>query len=369
MLCTREIQRTISESVHQLLKDQIGLMELDSFYTVTDNNIKGRNGSDFLFAGIRQQDVTKLKSFEGVDIAWVEEAQVVTEKSWEVLVPTIRRPGSEIWVTFNPELDTDPTYVRFIENPQPDSFVIKMNYRDNPWFPDVLEQERLTLKERDPVAYANVWEGSCRAAVDGAIYAEEVRKAIEQGRVCNVPYDPILKVHAVWDLGWGVMAIAMVQRQASEMRFIDYEEYNHTRYDEVVKDLESRDYRWGRDFLPHDAKSHNPQTGKSPLEFLKALGRDVYEVPDIGKEPGIEATRQMFPRCYFDKQKTSRLVHCLKRYRRRVDQVTLTPKNPIDDEFTHGADTLRYSSVIAEKMTNDDFVPMQPPPPQPYFRF
>ncbi len=160
------------------------------------------------------------------------------------------------------------------------------------------------------------------------------------------------------------MAIAMVQRQASEMRFIDYEEYNHTRYDEVVKDLESRNYRWGRDFLPHDAKSHNPQTGKSPLELLKALDRDVAEVPDIGKEPGIEAARQMFPRCYFDKQKTGRLVHCLKRYRRRVDQTTLTPKNPIDDEFTHGADTLRYSSVIAEKMTNDDLVPIPMPRPQ-----
>jgi phage terminase large subunit len=172
ILCTREIQRTISESVHQLLRDQLAAMGLSGFYTVTETSITGKNGTQFLFAGLRQQDVAKIKSFEGVDIVWVEEAQVVTKKSWDILVPTIRKPGSEIWVTFNPELDTDETYVRFVAKPQPDSLVLKLTYADNEWFPDVLERERSALEGRDPEAYANVWEGQCRSSVDGAIYAK-----------------------------------------------------------------------------------------------------------------------------------------------------------------------------------------------------
>jgi phage terminase large subunit len=353
ILCTREIQRTISESVHQLLRDQLSAMGLSAFYAVTETSITGRNGTQFLFAGLRQQDVAKIKSFEGVDIVWVEEAQVVTKKSWDILIPTIRKPGSEIWVSFNPELDTDETYVRFVAKPQPDSIVMKLTYADNEWFPDVLERERTTLQERDPEAYANVWEGQCRSSVDGAIYAKEIAAAIEGRRIRPVPHDPLLKSHAVWDLGWNdAMTIIVAQRSSSEIRVIDYIEDSHRTYDSYVAELRAKPYRWGKDFLPHDGRAKNAQTGMSPIEVLTKLGRDVEQVPEIGVEEGIKAARQTFSRVYFD-ESVERLVHCLKRYRRAVNQTTGEPGAPLHDEYSHGADAFRYMAVIAEQMTND----------------
>ena len=361
VLCTREIQRTIAESVHQLLRDQITAMGLETFYEVTESSITGKNGTQFLFAGLRQQDVAKIKSFEGVDIVWVEEAQVVSKKSWEILIPTIRKPGSEIWVTFNPELDTDETYERFVVNPPERSVVLKLTYRDNPWFPDVLEQERLSLQKRDKDAYDNVWEGNCRSAVDGAIYAKEIVAAIESRRIRPVPHDPLLKTHAIWDLGWNdAMTVIMAQRSSSEIRVIDYLEDSHRTYDSYVAELRSKTYRWGKDFLPHDGKAKNAQTGMSPIEVLRKLGRDVQEVPEIGVEEGIKAARQVFGRVFFDETKTPRLIHCLKRYRRAINQTTNEPGAPLHDEFSHGADAFRYLGVIADQMSNEDQIIADP---------
>lgn len=331
-------------------------MGLESFYTVTDNSIKGLNGTEFLFAGLRQQDVAKLKSFEGVTKVWVEEGQAVTRRSWEVLIPTIRTEGSEIWVTFNPELDTDETYQRFVAYPPEDSVVIKMNYTENPWFPEVLEKERLALKARDPEAYDNVWEGNCRAAVEGAIYAKEIVKLIEEHRIRPMPYDPMFKVHAIWDLGWNdKMTIVMAQKAASSMMVIDYIEDSHRTYASYVEELDAKEYRWGKDWLPHDGKHKDPKTGKSHIDVLRALGRDVdwNGVPDIGVEAGIKLARQMLPTMYFDEDKTMQLVHCLKRYRRMINQNTNEPGAPLHDEFSHGADAIRYLAVIADKLTND----------------
>jgi phage terminase large subunit len=228
ILCAREIQHSIQDSVHRLLADQVHALGLGDFYQVRQTEITGLNGTEFLFAGLRQQDVHKIKSFEGADRCWVEEAQAVSEKSWSILTPTIRKPGSEIWVSFNPELDTDPTYLRFVVRPPEGAAVVQVNWHDNPWFPPELEKERADLAARDPEAYENVWEGRCKSVVDGAIYKREIEQMHVEKRLCNVPYDPILKVHTVWDLGWNdAMAISMVQRSASEIRVIDYIEDSH----------------------------------------------------------------------------------------------------------------------------------------------
>jgi phage terminase large subunit len=201
ILCAREVQRTIADSVHRLLADQIVAMQLEHFYTIQESSITGLNGTEFLFAGLRTQDVAKIKSFEGVDIAWCEEAQSISSKSWSILIPTIRKEGSEIWVTFNPDMDSDDTYQRFVVKPPHDSVVMRMTWIDNRWFPDVLEKERLHLQKTDAEGYAHVWEGKCRTVVEGAIYAGEVTAMIEQRRVRPVPYDPMLKVHTILGSG------------------------------------------------------------------------------------------------------------------------------------------------------------------------
>ena len=229
VLCAREVQKSIAESVHKLLADQVSALGLASFYEVQQTTIKGRNGTEFIFAGLQQHTVDSIKSYEAVDYVWVEEAHSVSRKSWQVLLPTIRKEGSEVWVTFNPQLESDETYQRFVKTPPPDCVAVLMNYTDNPWFPAVLDAERAHAQETlRPQEYAHIWEGRCMPAVEGAIFFDEVAAAEAEGRVRPVPYDPMLKVHAVWDLGWNdSMSIILAQKQASEVRVINYIEDSH----------------------------------------------------------------------------------------------------------------------------------------------
>ncbi len=245
VLCARETQKSIDESVHYLLKSQIDRLGLTDQYEVQTQRIISKAGSEFVFAGIRQQGIANLKSFEDVDICWVEEGQVVTKKSWDVLIPTIRKPGSEIWISFNTELDTDETYVRFVLDPPPGSFVVKMGWEDNPWITPEIEMERQLMLRRDPVGYATVWGGNPRAAVEGAIYAQEIDQLQREGRFCQVNYDPLLLVHTVWDLGWNDQTvILLVQRAASELRLIGALIRRFTTYEQDITELNSLGYRW-----------------------------------------------------------------------------------------------------------------------------
>ena len=355
VLCTREIQKSIKDSVHRLLNDQIQAMGLGHLYDVFDTEIRGKNGSLFLFAGLAQHTVESIKSFEGVDRVWIEEAQTVTKRSWDVLTPTIRKNGSEIWVTLNPDMETDETYMRFVSNAAPDAFVVQMNWKDNPWFPEVLEKERLDTLRRDPDNYANIWEGEPKRVSEGAIYRYEIERLYVENRVRAVPYDPLLKVHTVWDLGWSdAMTIGFFQRSGAEVRCIDYIEESHRTLDWYVAQIEKRPYRWGSDFIPHDGRARNTQTGKSTEEALKAMQRRVVVLPADEIEEGIKAARMMFPRVYFDKDKTVRLLECLKRYRRAINQSTMEPGTPLHDEFSHGADMFRYAGMCVEQMKNDE---------------
>lgn len=354
VLCTREVQKSIKDSVHRLLSDQIEALGLQSFYEVLDTEIRGRNGTLFVFSGLSNQTAESIKSFEGIDKVWCEEAQNVSKRSWSILIPTIRKDGSEIIVTFNPELDSDDTYDRFVVNTPPNTWLCELSYKDNPWFSDVLEQERLHCQLTNPEDYPNIWEGECKTAVSGAIYAKEVSESIRGGRICNVPYDPSLRVHAIWDLGWNdAMTIIMAQRVRSEIRVIDYIEESHKTLDWYAVELKDRRYNWGYDFIPHDGMHKDFKTGKSTEDILKSFGRKVKQTPNIGVEHGIKAARMMFPQVYIDKTKCARLIECLKRYRRSINQATNEPGAPVHDEFSHGGDSWRYLSLNVDEMTNE----------------
>lgn len=356
ILCTREVQKSIKDSVHKLLEDQIEALGLSHFYEVFQTEIRGKNGTEFLFSGLSEQTALSIKSFEGVDKCWVEEAQGVTDRSWNILQPTIRKNDSEIWVSFNPDLDTDPTYVRFVENPPPGAIVEKVNYTDNPWFPAVLEAERIHALQTNPKDYGNIWEGTCKAAVDGAVYADEIAKAQEEKRVRNVPYDPALKVHVVWDLGWNdAMSLIMVQRLGSEIRVIDYIEDNQKTYDWYSATLRERKWNWGSLFLPHDGEHKNAQTGKSAKQVLEGLGWSVTTTPNMTIEDGIRQARMIFPRLYIDRDKCDRLLQCFKRYKRNVPIKTGEPAAPVHDAWSHGADAFRYLAINEGSMVNETY--------------
>ena len=375
ILCARETQKSIRGSVHKLISDQIQALGLGARFQILEAMIRGTNGSEFTFAGLAQHTVDSIKSYEGVDRVWVEEAQTVSKKSWDILVPTIRKPGSEIWVSFNPDLDTDETYQRFVINTPPDTKLAKINFNDNEWFSDVLEQERQHCERTAPDDYPNIWLGYCRKAAKGAIYSAEVEKAYENGQVRNVPYDPALPVHTVWDLGWNdSMSIILVQKSASELRVIDYIEDSHRTLAWYVAELGKLGYVYGDDWLPHDGNQKDYRTGKSAHEILRALGRRTKHIPLHKVNDGIRMARMAFPRVYFDKDRASKLIESLKRYRRQINPATGEPGEPVHDEYSHGADAFRYLCVLAERMRNEhtgrggEQAAYRPPPPPPDWR-
>ena len=354
ILCAREVQRSIKQSVHQLLSDQIQAMGFGQYYEVLENEIRCVSGSQINFTGLANNTVESIKSFEGVDIVWVEEAQTVSKKSWDILIPTIRKPDSQIWVTFNPDLDSDDTYKRFVIDKPDNAKVVKVNWIDNPWFPAVLNAERLHSKATSD-DYDNIWEGECKTAVDGAIYANEIRDAQENGRITNVPYDPELKVHVVMDLGWNdSMSICLVQKGVSDLRIIKYIEDDHRTLDSYSAQLKDLQYNWGTMYLPHDGRTKDFKHGTSAEEIMRRYGWDVRIVPRLDIESGIKIARLNFHRCYFDKS-TERLIECLKHYRRSISPSTNEPGAPLHDEYSHGADAFRYMAVSIDDMKNESW--------------
>lgn len=341
VLCAREFQSSIKDSVHRLLADQVETLGLSSFYRVEQQAIYGINGSEFGFEGIRH-NVNKIKSYEGVDIAWVEEAQTVSKSSWEVLIPTIRRDGSEIWVTFNPELDSDETYKRFVVNPPPGAVVRKVNWIDNPWFPEVLRAEKDLLKQRDEDAYLNIWEGHCRVTLEGAVYAKELRAATQEERITKVPYDERYPVHTFWDLGWSDMcSIWFAQKAGFNYQIIDFYQARLEKLPHYLKMLQLKPYIYGIDYLPHDAE-HGSLGSDSIASQMKAANRKVVTLERVRNiQLGINATRTLFGRMYFDESRCADGIQALRHYTYDIDEHGQWSKEPKHDENSHAADALR----------------------------
>ena len=343
ILCARELQKSIKDSVHRLLSDQIKDLHLEQFYEIQQTTIKGVNGTEFFFEGLRH-NTSQIKSYEGADIVWVEEAATVSKTSWDFLIPTIRKEGSEIWISFNPELEEDETYQRFVMYPPVNSIVIKLNWSDNPWFPAVLKIEMYDLKERDPQAYQNVWEGHCKQTVEGAIYADEMRRALDDGRVCNVPYDASKPVHTAWDLGRSDnTSIWFFQRVGFEYRIIDFYQNSGKFVQHYIDIVKNRGYVAGIDYLPHDAKSEQISAEKTVERIFKDAGRTVKIVPRVDNlYNAINQTRTVFSSCYFDVKKCSDGLQALRRYRYDVNPETnRISKNPLHDIYSHAADAFR----------------------------
>jgi phage terminase large subunit len=362
ILCARELQNSMRESVHQLLRDQLALLGLTHRYIVTETEIRGLNGTLIIFAGLRH-NVLSIKSKEGIDIVWVEEAETVSAHSWNTLIPTIRKEGSEIWLTFNPSLATAETYKRFVLDPPPNAWVCKVSWRDNPWFPAVLDEERRNLKARDPDAYLTVWEGHPLVALDGAVYANEVRAATSEGRITSVPYAREHPVLAFWDLGRrDLTAIWFVQIVGFQIRVLDYLEDRGKVLAHYVKLVREKPYAIAEHWLPHDGDHELLGAQRTIAEQLRDAKFEVKRVPHYGPgavQEGINAARTLFARCWFDEVRTAPGVERLRSYRYKVDPDTRGySKEPLHDDNSNGADAFRYIAVsLAE--------PKEKKPPRP----
>lgn len=356
-LCARETQKSIEESVYSLVRDMISQNQYTEFEPLK-TRIDHKNGGGFIFAGLRQQDVSKLKSAHNIGVCWVEEAHTISDHSLRVLAPTVRGDNSVIIYTYNPELEDDAVHAAYALKPGPDVCIVELNWRDNPWFPQVLEEEKWRDYRRDETpgkyVYNWIWEGQTLPAVEGAIFSNEVAKFQEEGRFLALDHDPKGKVYGVMDLGWGVMTLALWQRFASTMQCFAYYEVSHMTYADLTVKVR-RDYpnvRWGKIFMPHDASHRDPKYGKSHLDVMRELEWEVELIPQVGVENYIEAGRTMFANAYLSDNCT-RLLHCLKRFRRQIPTTTEHPGNPLKDEYSHGSETWCYSAVVAEEMVNE----------------
>ena len=346
ILCAREIQRSISDSVLQLLGDTIQRLKLTDFFDVQKSQIIGRNGSRFLFLGL-SNNITKVKSYEGLDICWVEEAESVSYTSWETLIPTVRKKGSEIWVSFNPNDEMDDTYQRFVVNPPPESYVQKVNYNQNPWFPEELEKERLYLKEKNEDLYNHVWEGEVLSNRDGAYYA----KFIANDQIMDFAVEPNIPVDTYWDLGISdSTAIWLVQQIGMEIRVVDCYENQGEGLQFYINWL--HDWRakhqavFGDHYAPHDIQVRELGTGKSRLETARKLGIHFRVVRKLTIEDGIHAARAILPKCYFEKTHTKDGLQALRRYRKEFDEKKgIYKPHPLHDWSSHYADAFRYFAI------------------------
>jgi phage terminase large subunit len=217
ILCTRETQKSIKDSVHKLLSDRISALGLDGYFDIKKDTIRSSTGSEFIFKGLRH-NITEIKSTEGIDICWVEEAEKVTADSWDVLIPTIRKEGSEIWVSFNQESKDSATRSRFIENPSPFCISAHMTYRDNKYFPDVLRQEMEYDRVNDPEKYEWVWEGGLKKYHDAVIFTKVFEEEFETPEGVDILFG--------CDLGFANDPLALVRGFIiNRDLFIDYEFY------------------------------------------------------------------------------------------------------------------------------------------------
>lgn len=347
ILCGRETMDSIRESVHQLLSDQIARLGLEDFYKVLQSEIRGLNGTEFVFAGLRKQTVGSLKSYEAIDICWIEEASVVSRRSLTILLPTIRKPGSEIWFTLNPDLETDAVYQDFIVNPPKGAVVCKTSYKDNKWLSPESREKIETLRERDPDTFHHVYEGATRSTVEGAIYKAEIAAAENAGRIREVPYDPLMPVDTFWDLGFADrVSIWAAQRTPFEIRILRYFEGDHQAIDYYLREMQTWGYVFGTCFLPWDGGTRNLGTGKSIEELMRLKGFKVRVNRQLSIADGINATRTIFPQLYFDANLCSDGLQYLRRYQWGPPTALGVPRSqPLHDDASHPADALRTLAV------------------------
>lgn len=347
VLCARELQKSIDDSVHRLLSDQILLLGLSSFYRIEKKKIYGLNGTEFGFEGIRH-NATEIKSYEGADYCWVEEAVKVSKSSWGILIPTIRKANSEIWMTFNPELDTDYSYTRFVKDAPENSFVIKMTWRDNPWFPEVLRIEMESDRKRDYDHYLNVWEGNCLQMLEGTVYAKELRKAQDDGRICEVPWEHEIPVDTWWDLGRADgTGIWFGQQVAMQYRLLAYYEAVGEDINHFLRECQSRAYTYGTFWLPHDAKAKQLGSKRTIEEVIRSNGWRTRIVPKLSISDGHNAARLVFPNAWFDERECEAGLDALRHYRYKVHEGQYSD-TPVHDWAMRGADAFRYFAVSSK---------------------
>lgn len=354
-VCIREVQKTLAQSSKKLIEDKIVALGVGHLFEVQREQIIAPGGGLIVFQGMQDHNAESIKSLEKFKRAWVEEAQTLSERSLTLLRPTIRAEGSEIWASWNPRRKTD-AIDKFLRQDRPEgAIVVQANWRDNPWFPDVLEAERKLDLARYPDRYEHIWEGGYAQALEGAYYARALAEARTQGRIVQgLSVDPILPVRAYWDIGGAgaradAMAIWIVQAVAREIRCLDYIEGQGQVLAYYVAELRKRGWANVQCVLPHDGINTNNITGKRYKDHLTEAGfDDVRVIPNQGAGAAmmrIEAARRLFPRILFNEAKTEAGREALGYYHEKRDEERNIGLGPEHDWSSNGADAFGLMAI------------------------
>ena len=351
ILCGREFMNSLNDSSLEEIKSAIlSVPFLADYYEIGEKYIRSRDGNiTYTFAGLRRS-LESIKSKARILLAWVDEAEQVSGKAWNLLLPSVREVGSEVWVTYNPESKYSATHERFRADPPKDAKICQMNFTDNPWFPDVLEQTRLEDYEKRPDQYEHIWLGAFQVYQEGSYYTAEMRRAREEDRIATVRYDRGKGVVAAFDLGIGdSTAIWFAQFIGTEVHLVDYYEASGVGLDHYVKVLQDKGYIYDQYIFPHDIRVRELGSGKSRLEVLEGMGihADKTEIaPQLLIEDGIQLVRTMLDKCYFDEEKCEKGIDCLLNYSKKWDDSGGTWRMRPDHNWaSHGADAFRYLAV------------------------
>lgn len=361
-VCIREVQKDLQQSSKALIEAKLlqhGIGERHGFKVFRDV-IETPGDGVIIFKGMQDYTADSIKSLEGFKRAWWEEAQTATSVSLGMLRPTLRATGSELWFSWNPRRRSDPVDLMLRGPALPTgAAVVKANWRDNPWFPEVLEQERQDCLRLTPEQYDHIWEGGYVTVMEGAYYAKSLAQARLEGRIGRVAADPLLTLRAVVDIGGtGARAdsfvIWIMQFVGKEIRVLDYYEAQGQPLGAHLEWMREKDYTPARChfWLPHDGSTQDKVHDVSYESALKAAGYKVTVVPNQGKgaaKARIEAARRLFPSIWFNEATTQPGIDALGWYHEKRDDDRQIGLGPEHDWASHGADAFGLGCVVYEE--------------------
>ena len=363
ILCGRQYMNSLDESSLEEIKTAINEEPfLREAFIITERTIKTDSEKfdglvEYKFSGL-DRNIQSVKSKARILLCWVDEAEPVTEHAWEVLIPTLRDEESELWCTWNPERKGSATNKRFRDSKDPLTKCVELNYKDNPWFPDILDRARLKDKLERPESYEHIWNGDFITTMTGAYYAASLTQAKEEGRIGFVAADPLLSHRIYCDIGGtgaNADAFTMVVAQfvGAEIRILNCYESQGQPLATHLSWLRSKNYGPDRAqvWLPHDGSTHDKVYDVSYESAMKDAGFKVTVVPNQGKGAAmarIEETRRLFPTMRFNESTTEPLRDALGFYHERRHEQRDVGLGPDHDWSSHFADAFGLMSVAHE---------------------
>lgn len=362
-VCIREVQKTLRESAKRLIEAKLGHFQLGEAdgYKVYEDRIKTRGDGLIIFQGMQDHTAESIKSLEGYHRAWVEEAQTFSQKSLDLLRPTIREENSEIWFSWNPTRRSDPVDALFRggDSKPSGAVVASTSWRDNPWWNKTLEQERLDCLEKQPEQYGHIWEGEYSRITAGAYYASCLTIMKANKRLGRVAADPLMTYRAFWDIGGtGRKAdhdvIWIAQFVGREIRVLDYYEAQSQPLATAVQWCRSRGYTEANTthWLPHDGAAFDKVYAVSYQTALQQAGYDAEVVPNQGRAAAlnrVEAVRRLFPRIWINEETCTAGVDALGAYHSKRDDERMIDLGPEHDWASHAADAFGMMCVVYEE--------------------